>query len=575
MKQNKPVLLSVILLILSCLFPINVSVAQKLKPGPQDLCFFSAVDETDQPYAVYVPNNYDESKKYPLVIFLHGAMSNHRLGLRRVFGQGNNQGGDFIKPGHVPTETDLEATRYFPHLKEVDYIVAAPYARGTAGYQGIPEQDVYDILNDLKRRFTIDEDRIYLTGLSMGGGGTVWLGLTRPDIWAAIAPCCPAPPDGSADLACNAGNLPVHLFVGDKDFLYPVALDWKKKFEANSAHFDYAEYPGIGHNSWEYAYKDGYIFDWFAQYKRNLFPEQVTFSTRWYKYNKAYWIHIDRLTPGSLATIKARFTGENAIEVTTTGLDAFTLNLTGHPKFKAGEKTEINIDGKLFRGMSLNSFYFSKTGDQWTNQRYTPDVNAKQPGAEGPINAVVGSNHIYVYGTGGNPSKEELQARRDVAASAADWSVDRGALGRIMIFPRVISDKEIRPSDLETSNLVLFGSRETNSIIEKYADQLPLHLQTDEKDFGLVYVFPMNHHYILVNSGLPWWTPAGPKEEAQSRSFSFMSTKADILKNLKDFILFRTYSDNSISEGYFDNDWKIPSGEAAKMKSSGVVFIKE
>ncbi len=62
----------------------------------------------------------------------------------------------------------MEATRYFPKWDNVDYIVASPYARGTAGYQGVPEQDVYDVLADVKKRFKIDEDRTYLTGLSMG-----------------------------------------------------------------------------------------------------------------------------------------------------------------------------------------------------------------------------------------------------------------------------------------------------------------------------------------------------------------------------------------------------------------------
>ena len=62
--------------------------AQRLSPGPQDLSFFSSVDDTDQPYSVYIPENFDETKAYPLVVFLHGAWSNHRLGLRRLFGVG-------------------------------------------------------------------------------------------------------------------------------------------------------------------------------------------------------------------------------------------------------------------------------------------------------------------------------------------------------------------------------------------------------------------------------------------------------------------------------------------------------
>ena len=115
-----------------------------------------------------------------------GAYSNHRLNLRRVFGKGN-----------LPGESDLEATRVFPPLGDVDFIVASPLAHGTMGYQGVPEQDVLDVLADVKRRFRIDEDRVYLTGLSMGGGGTLWLGLTRPGLWAAIAPVCASVPPGA------------------------------------------------------------------------------------------------------------------------------------------------------------------------------------------------------------------------------------------------------------------------------------------------------------------------------------------------------------------------------------------
>lgn len=557
-----------LLIILGLALPMALS-AQRLKPGPQDLSFFSKVDETDQPYAVYIPKDFDESREYPLVIFLHGAMSNHRLGLRRAFGQGNIQGEEFIVPGHVPVENDLEATRYWPRLKDVDYIVAAPLARGTAGYQGIPEQDVYEMLDDLKSRFKIDEDRIYLTGLSMGGGGTTWLGLTRPDIWAAIAPDCPAPPTGTDELYGNASNLPVHLFIGDKDFLYATAQEWRARYEEVSPRFDYVEYPGIGHNSWEYAYKDGFIFEWFSQFKRDLFPSEVRFSSKWFKYNKAYWVKLDDLVPGTLASIDAKFTAENVVEVSTSGLNAFTLNLYGHPLFDPSKKTTVTVDGKSFNARSADAVSFMKEKGSWVNRKFTPGLTSKMKGAEGPQYAAVSSNHVYVYGTGGDPSNEELASRREQAASAADWS---GMAGRIMVFPRVISDQEVRQSDYETSNLILFGTKETNAIIGKYADKLPALLESGETDYGLVYIFPMNDHYVLVNSGLPWWTPSA--QAVNSEGFAFMGSKVEMLMKDGDFVLFKETSDNIITRGYFDNNWNLPAEAAEAMKATGAVTVK-
>jgi pimeloyl-ACP methyl ester carboxylesterase len=539
---------------------------QRLKSGPQDLNFFSTVDETDQPYAIYIPKNFDESKKYPLVVFLHGAMSNHRLGLRRVFGQGNIQGEDFVKPGFVPVENDLESTRYFPQLIDVDYIVAAPYARGTAGYQGIPEQDLMEMIKDIKSRFQIDEDRMYLTGLSMGGGGTLWNGLTKPDMWAAFAPCCPAPPEGTDKLAGNALNIPVHLFVGSADFLYSTAKDWKKLLEDNGVKLDYIEYPGIGHNSWEYAYKDGFIFKWFSQFKRNLFPERVHFSTQWYKYNKAYWVTIDELTPGTLATVDARFTDENVIQISTTSLGALTLNLEGHSRFNTGKDVGINIDGTTFKVKTAGAVSFSRLNGAWTNKKYSPNLYSKQPGAEGPMSEVVASNHIYVYGN----SDEQ-----GYATTAANWSTDRGMMGRIMVFPRTVAAGAIRQSDFNVSNLVLFGNKETNSVIAKFANRLPMHLDANAKDYGLVYIYPIDGHYVLINSGLPWWTPAR-QSAAGSGGYAFLSSTIESLKSFSgDFILFKDSPSNVISQGRFDNNWKLPAAEAAKIKQSGKVTLKE
>jgi hypothetical protein len=144
--------------------------------------------------------------------------------------------------------------------------------------------------------------------------------------------------------------------------------------------------------------------------------------------------------------------------------------------------------------------------------------------------------------------------------------------GKIMVFPRVLSDKELRQSDYDNSNLILFGTRETNAIIEKFADKLPVHLKADAKEYGLVYIFPVDKHYVLINSGLPWWTPS--KKAAGQKGYAFRGSKVDALKNLKDFVLFKESSDNVITQGNFDNNWKLPTDAVNAMKSTGVISIK-
>jgi hypothetical protein len=295
----------------------------------------------------------------------------------------------------------------------------------------------------------------------------------------------------------------------------------------------------------------------------------VKFSTRWFRYDRAYWVRLDNFVPGTLATIDARFTGVNMVEVATSGLDAFTLSLEGHPQFIPGQKISVKVDGKTFSAKTADAISFSKINSVWSNSRFTPGLTSKQKGAEGPMYAAVTGSHIYVYGTAGDPSPEELAARRAQAAAAADWT---GMGGRIMVFPRVIADKEIRSSDYVTSNLVLFGTRETNTVIEKFADNLPVHLSKDSTDYGLVYIFPLNRHYVLINSGLPWWTP--PKNTPGQAGYAFMGSKVERLKKLQDFILFREAPDNIIVEGVFDSSWKLTGTAAEALKATGVINVK-
>jgi poly(3-hydroxybutyrate) depolymerase len=546
-------------LVFVILLSYTVSFAQKPVSGPQAATFFSSADDTEQPYGLYIPKNYDPAKKYPLIIMLHGAGSNHRLALRRVFGKSN-----------VANETDVEATRYFPAWEDVDFIVATPYARGTAGYQGVPEQDVYDVLADVKRKFSVDENRTYLTGLSMGGGGTLWIGLTRPDIWAAIAPVCPAPPAETIDLAANALNYPVHFFHGDKDPTVPVegTRAWVSKMQDIGVEVTYKEFVDVKHDSWVNAYDDEFIFSWFNQI-RNPFPNEVRFSSKLYKYNKAYWVQLDVLKNGILADIDANFKRTNTLDIKTKDLDGFTLNLKGHAKFITNQIVNFTIDGAALSSKVDSTISFIKKDMSWTIRKEpVSNILVKKKGLEGPLYDAFSTRHVYVYGTADNPSPEELKKRMDVANEAANWSAYRGPfLGRIMFFPRVMADKEVRLSDFESSNLILFGTKETNSVITKYADRLPVHMNPATKDYGLLYVFPVDNHYVAVNSGLPWWT--GVVDEG----FPFVPATHRNLSSFKDLLFFKDSSKNIIADGYFTQDWKLSEPVLMPLTKSGVITI--
>ncbi len=559
-----------------------------LKSGPQVLTFFSSIDDSEQPYGLFLPENFDPSREYPLVIMLHGAGSNHRLALRRVFGKSNMSG-----------ENDLEATRYFPDWENQDYIVASPLARGTMGYQGVPENDVHDVLSDVMERFHIDQDRVYLTGLSMGGGGTMWIGLSRPDIWAAIAPVCPAAPPGTDDLLPNALNVPVSFHQGGADPLVSPegTRERAERLRELGTNVEYTEYPGVGHNSWENAYEDEAIFDWFEQYRRNRYPDRVRYVTRWYKYNSSYWIQFDKLTPGTLAGIDANFTAPNRLEITTSDLDAFTLNLSGHPQFSPGNPVEVAIDGQALSSSVTGSLSLSKQDGEWIVAKYEPASNSKRSGAEGPLSEAISSRHIYVYGTLGEPTREELQVRSEQASYAADWAgTGFGFMGSNppLINLRSVADNRVRPSDLESSNLVLFGTRETNSLVAELSDRLPIHLEADAEDYGLLYVYPIDDHYVVVSSGLPWWSVAEsapataparaqageeaeeqPGPPARPRSISFLPRVAGALPGYADYVLFEGSLDNVVVEGYFNDQWQVPEAEATQLLQTGVISLTD
>ena len=531
---------------------------QTIHTGPQIATFHSNVDDSDQPYALYVPKSFDPSRKYPLVISLHQEESNHRLNLRALFGVPTRLGG---APGS-------ENLRFFPAVRDVDFLIACPSARGSMGYQGIAEKDVYDMLEDVTRRFPVDEDRIYLTGISMGGAGALRLALTRPDIWAAVAPVCPLPAHDVEELAPNALALPIRLFHGDQDPIAPMEASraWQRRLQDAGVSADYIEYPGVRHNAWDLAYRNGAIFDWFEKFRRNRSPARVRFVTRSYRYNSAYWVRIDGLTPGVAASIDAAWNGAD-LGIQTHNVDGFTVTSgSGGSSQESGHAPHIvTIDGTALRPKPGAPLSFRKVAEHWQAGRYEPA--GKRPGAEGPISEAVSARQVYVYGAGGTRTAEELANRRAVAESAAAWSTTRS---RLSVSLAVKSDAEVTPADIDSSDLILFGTAQTNSLIARFAGSLPLSLSPAAADYGLLFIAPEGKHYVLVSSGLPWWTGA---EETDRIADSPAPEQVRLLSTFGDYILFKGSLKNVVAEGRFDRNWKVPAEAAPKLLAPGTVSV--
>jgi predicted esterase len=162
------------------------------RKGDLHKAYRSAVDNTLQPYRVFIPSSYDGTKNYPLIIALHG------------MGGDENSYFDQYQQGLFKTLAEQHG-----------YLVACPKGRQSASmYVGTAEKDVMDVLAEMRRVYKVDGSRIYLTGHSMGGYGTWSLAMGHPDLFAALAPISGG---GNAAGMIRLKNIPQIVIHGDAD----------------------------------------------------------------------------------------------------------------------------------------------------------------------------------------------------------------------------------------------------------------------------------------------------------------------------------------------------------------------
>lgn len=195
-------------------------------------------------YLLYLPENYEQQESWPLLLFLHGA---------------GERGDDLeLVKKHGPPKL-IAAGKEFP------FVVVSPQCRSGVWWEPI---ELTALIDEIVKTYKIDEDRIYVSGLSMGGFGTWRLAAYTPERFAAIAPICGG---GEVYWTRRFPHLPTWVFHGAKDEAVPLErsqqmVDAMKK---NGGEPKFTIYPEAGHDSWTETYNNPEFYEWLLAQKRD------------------------------------------------------------------------------------------------------------------------------------------------------------------------------------------------------------------------------------------------------------------------------------------------------------------
>ena len=234
--MKSPLLRSALLLLL-CFCAAPLLAAEEKETTRQSEESFEYVQVRRLKFLLYLPNGYEEKESWPLVLFLHGAGE-----------RGDDL--DLVKT-HGPPKL-IEQGKNFP------FIVVAPQCPKDTWWS---KEDLVALLDHITEIHNVDKNRVYVTGLSMGGLGTWQLAGAIPEKLAAIAPICGLKAESVVE---KIAPIPIWVFHGAKD--PTVKIDnsdtMVRLLKKQGAEPKYTIYPEAKHDSWTEAYETEELYTW-------------------------------------------------------------------------------------------------------------------------------------------------------------------------------------------------------------------------------------------------------------------------------------------------------------------------
>jgi len=457
--------------------------------------------------------------------------------------------------------------------------------------------DALEVLNIAKNKFHPDPKHIYLTGHSMGGHGTWFLGATYPDKWAAIGACSGYPtlkgygsadglvPDSSRSameqMLLRAGNqsdviklahnykaFGVYILHGDSDKVVSVnyARQMRKVLGDFQADFSYYEYPGGEHWFGNQSVDWKPLFDFF---KWHSLPDDgavnsIDFTTASPGISADYhWISIrQQIHPLQLSNIQLlRNKFKNNISGTTENIHLLKMALNG---VEPNTDVNISLDNNSLHYVtksSNDSIFLLHENNQWIIAG-RPDSYEKGPQRYGTFKEAFNHKMVFVYGTSGN--REENEWNFNKAKYDAETWYYRGN-GSVDIVP----DKEYSIEKYPGRNVIIYGNANSNSAWKILLNDCPITVTRSGikvgnenltgDDLGTYFVWPMknspaNSVGVIAGTGLNGMNAANPNQYFAGAS------------GFPDFMIFRlgmlqSGADKVEMAGFFDNDWRLAPGE--------------
>jgi hypothetical protein len=483
----------------------------------------SKIDGSIQPYGLVVPDSYqpDTAHRFRLDVWFHGRGERlsevaFLLGRQRSPGQ------------FTPANT----------------IVVHPYGRYCNGSRFAGETDLFEVMDQVREYYPIDENRQVVRGFSLGGASCWHFAVHHPGMWAAAAPGAGFSETedfltffqketlnptwyerklwhwyDATDYALNLFHCPTVAYSGEVDRQRQAAQRMSEAMAEQGLDMVHVIGPEMGHRYHPDSIREiNHRIDQVAAQGRNPLPHQVKFTTWTLRYNNMQWVTIDALQRHwERALVTATIKKDSLVKVDTENVTALTLHMdSGLCPWDMTGVPVVELDGRKLKAPKVKSdrswtAHFRREGRRWrvVEDGETGSTLVKRHGLQGPIDDAFMDSFLVVRPTG-QPMNQRVGSwvESEMKRFIREWR--RHYRGDVMIK----NDSDVTEQDMASHNVVVWGDPKSNLLLKNIASGLPIRwtgeqVRTPDANYPadryvpvMVYPNPLNpDRYVVINSG--------------------------------------------------------------------------